>query len=142
MKELDEYFKEYKDVKSRIRELEFKLEEMQTYLYGVSGISYDKLPGTNNTPVDRLPSKIQEKDELNDQIAELEQEKEQFEIKYIDLIKQLSKLKYRTVMRMYYIHDYQIYKIADYMVITVNHAYKIKAEAEKQFLKLIQNDTN
>ena len=51
---LNEYFKKYRDTKSRIKELSYKLEEYENTLYSVRGVSYNSIPKSTQPPKDIL----------------------------------------------------------------------------------------
>ena len=71
MKEIDEYFKPYRDLKSRIRENKYELEELEKNMYYVNAVSFSDVPKTTHRTNDKLACMIQEKDELIGQIREL-----------------------------------------------------------------------
>ena len=81
---LNEYFKKYRDTKSRIKELSYKLEEYESTLYSVRGVSYNSIPKSTQPPKDILTRKIQIKDELVEEIDRLESERKIMERKHIN----------------------------------------------------------
>lgn len=142
MKFIDEYFKQYRDLKSRIKEMKYKLEEVEKSLYYISGVSYSDIPKSTQAPKDRLAIRIQEKDELIEEIQEMEKEKRDLEKEHLRDIYKLENDKYRTIIRAYYINDLTIEKISNLLNVSVNHVYKMKRNADYIFSKLIQNDSN
>ena len=137
---LNEYFKKYKDTKSRIKELSYKLEEYENTLYSVRGVSYNSIPKSTQPPKDILTRKIQIKDELMEEIHQLEHERKIMERKHINDIYRLKEDNHRRDMRMYYIDDLIIEKISNVMMLSENHIRKIKKKAEEEFISMIIND--
>ena len=137
---LNEYFKKYKDTKFRIKELNYKLEEYENTLYIVRRISYNSITKSTQPPKDILTRKIQIKDELVEEIDQLESDRKIMERKHINDIYRLKEDNHRRVMRMYYIDDLIIEKISNVMMLSENHVRKIKKRAEEEFISMIIND--
>ena len=142
MNTLFQYFKPYKDLKDRIKELKYELEETEKNMYYVNAVSYSDIPKTTRSGNDKMAFMIQEKDDLIKQISELEKQRKSLEESYIKDIYTLNNAKHRTVIRAYYLNGLNVGNIADLLNVSTKHVYKIKREAESEFCKLIQNDTN
>ena len=142
MKEIDEYFKPYRDLKSRIREKKYELEELEKNMYYVNAVSFSDIPKTTRRTNDKLACMIQDKDELIGKIRELEKEKNVLEDNHIKDIYKIDNEKYRTVLRSYFINDLSIERISVLLKVSAKHVYKLKAKAEEKLCEMILNDTN
>ena len=98
------------------------------------------MPKSNQPPKDILTRKIQIKDELLEEIDQLESDRKIMERKHINDIYRLKEDNHRRVMRMYYIDDLIIEKISNVMMLSENHVRKIKKKAEEEFISMIIND--
>ena len=142
MKEIDEYFKHYRDLKSRIREKKYELEELEKNMYYVNAVSFSDIPKTTHSTNDKLACMIHDKDELIGQIRELEKDKKVLENNHIKDIYRIDNEKYRTVLRSYFINDLSIERISVLLKVSAKHVYKLKAKAEESLYEMILNDTN
>lgn len=137
-----EYFIKHKDNNSRIRELSYKYEKIENSLMNPRGVSWSNMPivkgNADNSPL----LKIMEKDEILEKIKSLKEENRKLEEQYEKDIEKLDNLRYRTVIRMFYIDESEVEDIEKELRITPNsnHLYKIKRNAEYIFEKII-NDT-
>ena len=142
MKEIDEYFKPYRDLKSRIREKKYELEELEKNMYYVNAVSFSDVTKTTHRTNDKLACMIQDKDELIGKIRELEKEKNVLEDNHIKDIYKIDNEKYRTVLRSYFINDLSIERISALLKVSSKHVYKLNAKAEESLYEMILNDTN
>lgn len=116
------------------------MEEYESSLYGIRGVSYNSIPKSTQPPKDILTRKIKIKDELVEEIDQLESDRKIMERKHINDIYRLKEDNHRRVMRMYYIDDLIIEKISNVMMLSENHVRKIKKKAEEEFISMIIND--
>ena len=136
---MKEHFREYDDICSRIKELESKLYELKLSMYSISGIQYDKIPSESHNK-DIILSQITEIDDVNAEIMQLNIKKQALYNKHLGEIAKVPQEKYRTVLRCWYLLKLDISSIENTMKISRQHIYKIKREAEKEFMR--QNATN
>ena len=129
--------REQKD--KRIKELESKLYELKLSMYSISGIQYDKIPSESHNK-DIILSQITEIDDVNAEIMQLNIKKQALYNKHLGEIAKVPQEKYRTVLRCWYLLKLDISSIENTMKISRQHIYKIKREAEKEFMR--QNATN
>ena len=134
------HFRKYNDICDKIEELNYKKEELKENLYSVSGINYDKLPSASNSTGDSLLYKIQEIDEINEELDNLELIKNEMIATYEEEISRLESDKERKMLRSYFILRMNMNVIAEMMNVTINHAYKIRKKGIINFKKMIIND--
>lgn len=136
---MKEHFREYDDICSRIKELESKLYELKLSMYSISGIQYDKIPSESHNK-DIILSQITEIDDVNAEIMKLNIKKQALYNNHLGEIAKVPQEKYRTVLRCWYLLKLDISSIENTMKISRQHIYRLKREAEKEFMR--QNATN
>ena len=97
------HFKEYRDNKQRIEECVYLIKEIESTMYNVRAVSYNKMPSGATTYIDSKPIMIKQKDDLIEKIDILKAYGEKLEKKHISEIRQIDDDKLRRVLRMYYI---------------------------------------
>lgn len=132
---MNNHFMEYNDILNRISEVQAKIIEIKENIYSIKGISYDDVPRGKNGAVDILYF-LAEIEELEKELKELLDKKNLLRKKHEKEIDKLSNSKHRSVLRMYYLMKFDVYRIADTLKITKNHVHKIKREATKEFMIL------
>lgn len=136
---MKEHFREYNDVCSRIKELEYKVYELKLAMYSITGIQYDKIPSEPSNK-DIILNQISEIEEVNSEIAQLKIKKEELYQKHLKEIEKVQNEKYRTVLRCWYLLKLDVSSIERQMMISRQHIYRLKKEAEIEFMR--QNATN
>ena len=136
--DLKEHFAEYDDICNRINELEMKLYELKMNLYSVSGISYDRIPSEPQCN-DKMLAQIIEIDEVIQEINDLKAQKQKLYIKHLEEIAKVNDQKYRTLLRGWYLLKLDVYNVAKTLNVSRQHLYRMKKEAENEFLR--QNAT-
>lgn len=133
------HFKEYRDNKQRIEECVYLIKEIESTMYNVRAVSYNKMPSGATTYIDSKPIMIKQKDDLIEKIDILKAYGEKLEKKHISEIRQIDDDKLRRVLRMYYIDCLRVEDIADMMECSVDHVYKLKRIADREFIKIIND---
>lgn len=127
-----EHLKEYNDIYKRIKELRLKLESIEHEIYDIKSPKLDDMP-RSPSPKDVLVYMIAEKDEI---AKELAQEKSKLAKKKRVHLKEIAKvddLRYRSILRSYYLDKVDKNEIARAEGITLGHFYKLKREAVEAF---------
>ena len=137
--DLNIHFKEYRDNKQRIEEAVYQVKEIESSMYNVRAVSYGNMPSINTTYTDSKPIMIKLKDDLMQKIDALKQTGEELERKHIGEIYKIDDDKLRRVLRMYYMDCMKVEDIANLMQCSVDHVYKLRRIADKQFQSLINN---
>lgn len=136
---MKEHFREYTDLCERIDELSYKQYELRSALYGITGIAYDRIPSDSHGN-DALASKITELDEVNEEISRLKDKKMCLYETHLKEINKLDSRNYRKALRCYYLLRMDVTSIEKAMNCSRQHFYKIKKQAEIEFMR--QNTTN
>lgn len=137
--DLNIHFKEYRDNKQRIEEAVYQVKEIESSMYNVRAVSYGNMPSINTTYTDSKPIMIKLKDDLMQKIDALKQTGEELERKHIGEIYKIDDDKLRRVLRLYYMDCMKVEDIANLMQCSVDHVYKLRRIADKQFQSLINN---
>lgn len=137
--DLNIHFKEYRDNKQRIEEAVYQVKEIESNMYNVRAVSYGKLPSSNTTYTDSKPIMIKLKDDLMEKIDALKQTGEELERKHLGEIYKIDDDKLRRVLRLYYMDCMRVDDIADLMQCSVDHVYKLRRIADRQFQTVIDN---
>lgn len=137
--DLNIHFKEYRDNKQRIEEAVYQVKEIESNMYNVRAVSYGNIPSINTTYTDSKPIMIKLKDDLMEKIDALKQTGEELERKHLGEIYKIDDDKLRRVLRLYYMECMRVEDIADLMQCSVDHVYKLRRIADKQFQSLINN---
>ena len=133
------HFKEFRDNKQRIEECVYLVKELESSMYNVRAVSFNKMPSGTTTYIDSKPIMIKQKDDLIEKIDILKAYGEKLEKKHISEIRQIDDDKLRRVLRLYYMDCMRVEDIADLMQCSVDHVYKLRRIADKQFQSLINN---
>ena len=133
------HFKEYRDNKQRIEEAVYQVKEIESSMYNVRAVSYGNMPSINTTYTDSKPIMIKLKDDLMQKIDALKQTGEELERKHLGEIYKIDDDKLRRVLRLYYMDCMKVEDIANLMQCSVDHVYKLRRIADKQFQSLINN---
>lgn len=133
------HFKEFRDNKQRIEEAVYQVKEIESSMYNVRAVSYGNMPSINTTYTDSKPIMIKLKDDLMEKIDALKQTGEELERKHLGEIYKIDDDKLRRVLRLYYMDCMRVEDIADLMQCSVDHVYKLRRIADKQFQSLINN---
>lgn len=135
----DDYFSEYNDLLYQLKELQDKLEIINHEIYGIKGVSYTDMPkGQPNG--DLLVIKIQQKDDLMHKINDLLKKKDSMYELYCKDFEQIPDIRYRSILRRYYLDKQKMHHIARYMNLSASHTMRLKREADEA-LKMIVNDS-
>lgn len=137
--DLNIHFKEYRDNKQRIEEAVYQVKEIESSMYNVRAVSYGNMPSINTTYTDSKPIMIKLKDDLMEKIDALKQTGEELERKHLGEIYKIDDDKLRRVLRLYYMDCMKVEDIANLMQCSVDHVYKLRRIADKQFQSLINN---
>ena len=137
--DLNIHFKEYRDNKQRIEETVYQLKEIESNMYNVRAVSYGKLSSSNTTYTDSKPIMIKLKDDLMEKIEGLKKTGEELERRHLDEIYEIDDDKLRRVLRLYYMDCMRVEDIADMMQCSVDHVYKLRRIADRQFQSVIYN---
>lgn len=137
--DLNIHFKEYRDIKQRIEEAVYQVKELECSMYNVRAVSYNKMPSGSNTYIDSKPIMIKQKDDLIEKIDIMKAYGENLEKKHISEIRQIDDDKLRRVLRLYYMDCMRVEDIADLMQCSVDHVYKLRRIADRQFQTVIDN---
>ena len=137
--DLSIHFKEYRDNKQRIEEAVYQVKEIESRMYNVRAVSYGNMPSINTTYTDSKPIMIKLKDDLMEKIDALKQTEEELERKHLGEIYKIDDDKLRRVLRLYYMDCMRVEDIADMMQCSVDHVYKLRRIADRQFQTLIDN---
>ena len=137
--DLNIHFKEYRDNKQRIEEAVYQVKEIESSMYNVRAVSYGNMPSINTTYTDSKPIMIKLKDDLMQKIDALKQTGEELERKHLGEIYKIDDDKLRRVLRLYYMDCMKVEDIANLMQCSVDHVYKLRRIADKQFQSLINN---
>lgn len=137
--DLNIHFKEYRDNKQRIEEAVYQLKEIESSMYNVRAVSYGNMPSINTTYTDSKPIMIKLKDDMMEKIDALKQTGEELERKHLGEIYKIDDDKLRRVLRLYYMDCMRVEDIADMMQCSVDHVYKLRRIADRQFQTVIDN---
>ena len=137
--DLNIHFKEYRDNKQRIEEAVYQVKEIESSMYNVRAVSYGNMPSINTTYTDSKPIMIKLKDDLMEKIDALKQTGEELERKHLGEIYKIDDDKLRRVLRLYYMDCMRVEDIADMMQCSVDHVYKLRRIADRQFQTVIDN---
>ena len=137
--DLNIHFKEYRDNKQRIEEAVYQLKEIESSMYNVRAVSYGNMPSINTTYTDSKPIMIKLKDDLMEKIEGLKKTGEELERRHLDEIYEIDDDKLRRVLRLYYMDCMRVDDIADLMQCSVDHVYKLRRIADRQFQTVIDN---
>ena len=137
--DLNIHFKEYRDNKQRIEEAVYQLKEIESSMYNVRAVSYGNIPSINTTYTDSKPIMIKLKDDLMEKIEGLKKTGEELERRHLDEIYEIDDDKLRRVLRLYYMDCMRVDDIADLMQCSVDHVYKLRRIADRQFQTVIDN---
>lgn len=128
-----EHFKAYNEIWSRMRELSYKLEEIENNIFGIKGISYgEHIPSTAPT---NFNEKLMYRDELVSQMDELKAQKRVLYDKHVEEISKVDDDRKQSILRCYYLHKMSIDDIASMLDLTTNRVYILKREAVREFKK-------
>ena len=133
------HFKEFRDNKQRIEECVYLVKELESSMYNVRAVNFNKMPSGATPYIDSKPIMIKQKDDLIEKIDILKAYGEKLEKKHISEIKHIDDDKLRRVLRMYYIDCLRVEDIADMMECSVDHVYKLKRIADRNFIKIIND---
>lgn len=133
------HFKEFRDNKQRIEECVYLVKELESNMYNVRAVSYNKMPSGTTTYIDSKPIMIKQKDDLIEKIDILKAYGEKLEKKHISEIRQIDDDKLRRVLRLYYMECMRVEDIANMMQCSVDHVYKLRRIADRQFKTVIDN---
>lgn len=137
--DLNIHFKEYRDNKQRIEEAVYQVKELESSMYNVRAVSYGNMPSINTTYTDSKPIMIKLKDDLMEKINALKQTGEELERKHLGEIYKIDDDKLRRVLRLYYMDCMKVEDIANLMQCSVDHVYKLRRIADRQFQTVIDN---
>ena len=137
--DLNIHFKEYRDNKQRIEEAVYQVKEIESSMYNVRAVSYGNMPSINTTYTDSKPIMIKLKDDLMKKIDALKQTGEELERKHLGEIYKIDDDKLRRVLRLYYMDCMKVEDIANLMQCSVDHVYKLRRIADRQFQSVIYN---
>ena len=137
--DLNIHFKEYRDNKQRIEEAVYQVKEIESRMYNVRAVSYGNMPSVNTTYTDSKPIMIKLKDDLMKKIDALKQTGEELERKHLGEIYKIDDDKLRRVLRLYYMDCMKVEDIANMMQCSVDHVYKLRRIADRQFQSVIYN---
>ena len=137
--EVSLHFKEYRDTKQRIEEAVYQVKEIESSMYNVRAVSYGNMPSINTTYTDSKPIMIKMKDDLMEKIEGLKKTGEELEKRHLDEIYEIDDDKLRRVLRLYYMDCMRVEDIADMMQCSVDHVYKLRRIADRQFQTVIDN---
>ena len=135
------HFAEYNDILIRINEIQLKILEIRETLYSIKGIKYDELPSKGATPQADVTYFLIEIEELEAELDILYDKKQVLRGKHEKEINKVSDARERSVLRMYYLMKFDIYKIAEALKISVSHTRKIKRDAIESLINVITNDS-
>lgn len=127
-----EHFKEYNDVWGRIKELRLKLETIEHDIYDIKGMKYTDMPRVT-APKDALLIMIAEKDEIEKELKAEQDKLLRLKKKHLKEIAKVNDLKYRSILRSYYLDRVRKEDIASASNITIGHFYKLRREAIDAF---------
>ena len=133
------HFKEYRDTKQRIEEAVYQVKEIESNMYNIRAVSYGKIPSSNISYTDSKPIMIKIKDDLMEKIEGLKKTGEELEKRHLDEIYEIDDDKLRRVLRLYYMDCMRVEDIADMMQCSVDHVYKLRRIADRQFQTVIDN---
>ena len=137
--DLNIHFKEYRDNKQRIEEAVYQVKEIESSMYNVRAVSYGNMPSINTTYTDSKPIMIKLKDDLMEKIDALKQTGEELERKHLGEIYKIDDDKLRRVLRLYYMDCMKVEDIANLMQCSIDHVYKLRRIADRQFQTVIDN---
>lgn len=137
--DLNIHFKEYRDNKQRIEEAVYQVKEIESKMYNIRAVSYGNIPSINTTYTDSKPIMIKMKDDLMGKIEGLKKTGEELEKRHLDEIYEINDDKLRRVLRLYYMDCMRVEDIADMMQCSVDHVYKLRRIADRQFQTVIDN---
>ena len=137
--DLNIHFKEYRDNKQRIEEAVYQVKEIESSMYNVRAVNFNKMPSGNTPYIDSKPIMIKLKDDLMEKIDALKQTGEELERKHLGEIYKIDDDKLRRVLRLYYMDCMKVEDIANLMQCSVDHVYKLRRIADRQLQAFIDN---
>lgn len=137
--DLNIHFKEYRDNKQRIEEAVYQVKEIESSMYNVRAVNYNNMPSGATQYFDSKPIMIKLKDDLMEKIDALKQTGEELERKHLGEIYKIDDDKLRRVLRLYYMDCMKVEDIANLMQCSVDHVYKLRRIADRQFQSVIYN---
>ena len=137
--DLNIHFKEYRDNKQRIEEAVYQVKEIESSMYNVRAVNFNKMPSGTTPYIDSKPIMIKLKDDLMKKIDALKQTGEELERKHLGEIYKIDDDKLRRVLRLYYMDCMKVEDIANMMQCSVDHVYKLRRIADRQFQSVIYN---
>lgn len=133
-------FKDYKEICTLITEYEYKIFTLKERLYSVSGVRYDDMPKCHGRS-DDMVFKLQEIDELVEELNALKEKKKELYNKHIQEISLVNNSRQRSVLRMYYLLEMNVDDIKTVLDIQEkNSVYRLLRKGVQELIK-IQNDT-
>lgn len=137
--DLNIHFKEYRDNKQRIEEAVYQVKELESSMYNVRAVNFNKMPSGTTHYIDSKPIMIKLKDDLMEKIDALKQTGEELERKHLGEIYKIDDDKLRRVLRLYYMDCMKVEDIANLMQCSVDHVYKLRRIADRQLQAFIDN---
>ena len=137
--DLNIHFKEYRDNKQRIEEAVYQVKEIESSMYNVRAVNFNKMPSGTTPYIDSKPIMIKLKDDLMEKIEALKQTGEELERKHLGEIYKIDDDKLRRVLRLYYMDCMKVEDIANMMQCSVDHVYKLRRIADRQLQAFIDN---
>lgn len=134
---IKEHFKDYTEKDNMLKELYLDLEVVNNKLYGISSAGFDEKV-RSNAPQDNKLYYIAKRDEIQERIDILEdQKKELFDVHQKEIAK-VSDERSRSILRCCFLLRQSSYEIAKLLNISINHFFKLKGKAIYEFK--IKND--
>lgn len=135
-----QHFKEYSEVYNQIKELQYKLEVLNRYLYDVKAVQYEVHARTSlpKSIVERLV----ERDEVLEKIETLSFKKQELYEKHIKEISALEKEESRSVLRCYYLNKMSVNEISKMLYLSKQHIYRLKCNGEHELENLLKMRQN
>ena len=137
--DLNIHFKEYRDNKQRIEEAVYQVKELESSMYNVRAVNFNKMPSGTTPYIDSKPIMIKLKDDLMEKIDALKHTGEELERKHLGEIYKIDDDKLRRVLRLYYMDCMKVEDIANLMQCSVDHVYKLRRIADRQLQAFIDN---
>lgn len=134
MLEIDKYFFKYKNICRKIINKEIELEELQEKTIG--SVNYNEKTSNSHTPKGLEQREIYIEN-LQDNIKKLYAQKENKKAEHIADFEKLSKDEYKNILISYYLDFVNIKKISIKLDKSIGHIKKLKREAIKELLTII-----
>lgn len=132
---MKEHFLKYNDILNKINEVRYKIIEIKEKIYSIKGISYDDLPKGKGKNIDMIYY-IADIEELEKELTTLVNIKNELKKTHEEEIENVKNERDRKILRMIYIHRFDIVKVSEILDVTTNHAQHLKARAVREFLKV------